>query len=87
VGRVVASEQEFSALSRSYQQKAQEIHELASFLDGQIRGAMWEGNAASKFRAEWSTHHRNLNSLEQLLTQLSSELKTRGELTATLDRR
>jgi WXG100 family type VII secretion target len=87
VPRVVASEQEFATLSRSYQQKAREIHDVASFLDGQIRGAMWEGNAATKFRAEWSTHHKNLNNLEQLLNQLSQELKTRGELTATLDRR
>lgn len=74
-------------MSKSYAQKARELNELANFLNSQVRGAMWEGNAATKFKSEWGMHHRNMQQLEQLLNSLSQELRARGELTATLDRR
>jgi WXG100 family type VII secretion target len=85
--RVVASADEFGTMSKSYAQKSKELHDLSNYLNGQVKGAMWEGNAATKFKNEWSMHHKNMQQLKELLDDLSKELKARGNLTATLDKR
>ena len=87
MGRVVASADEFATMSKSYAQKSKELNELSNFLNSQVKSAMWEGNAATKFKNEWSMHHKNMMALKDLLDSLSQELKARGNLTATLDRR
>jgi WXG100 family type VII secretion target len=76
-GRQVASGDEFRSLGTAYHQKAQELRSLANYLQSQVSGAMWQGNAATKFRTEWATHKRNMQQLEHLLDQLSTELKTK----------
>ena len=76
-GRQVLSGDEFRSLGTAYHQKARELSALAGYLQNQVSGAMWQGNAATKFRTEWATHKRNMAQLEQLLEQLSTELKTK----------
>jgi WXG100 family type VII secretion target len=74
-------------MSKSYQQKSNELNDLSNYLNGQVKSAMWEGNAATKFKNEWGTHHKNMLQLKHLLDDLSKELDARGKLTATLDKR
>jgi uncharacterized protein YukE len=87
-GRQIASGDEFRALGTTYNQRAQELQDLTTFLQGQIDSAMWDGFAAANFRTEWvSTHKANLARLRDALDQLSTELKQRAPIADQLNTR
>ncbi|HEX2033937.1 MAG TPA: WXG100 family type VII secretion target [Chloroflexota bacterium] len=86
-GRQIVSGDEFRKLSHDYQRKARELQAITRYLQGQINGAMWDGTASAKFRSEWNQHRRNLDQLEQILAELSDELKKRAPLADELNRR
>jgi uncharacterized protein YukE len=86
-GRQVASGDEFRQLGSSYQRKSTELDALKRFLEGQIRGAMWNGNAATLFRSEWDMHRANMEKLKLRLDELSTELKGRAPIADRLNTR
>lgn len=86
-GRQIASGDEFRKLGGDYGKKATELDQLKKFLESQIKSAMWDGNAATKFKGEWDTHRNNLNALHLRLTELSGELKKRAPVADQLNTR
>jgi uncharacterized protein YukE len=87
-GKQIASGDEFRALGSTYNQRAQELHDLTSFLQTQIDGAMWDGFAATNFKTEWaSTHKMNLMRLRDALDALSTELRQRAPIADQLNTR
>jgi uncharacterized protein YukE len=86
-GRQVASGDEFRALGNSYNRKSNELDALKRFLEGQIKGAMWQGSAATNFKGEWDTHRANMEKLKLRLDELSKELKARAPIADQLNSR
>jgi WXG100 family type VII secretion target len=86
-GKQIASAQEFRALGSSYGKKSLELESLKKFLEGQIKSAMWQGNAATNFRSEWDTHKANMEKLKLRLDELSRELKARAPIAEQLNTR
>ncbi len=86
-GIQTAGGDEFRTLSRSYNNKANELDQLKRFLEGQIEGAMWKGHAATNFRGEWKTHKTNMEKLYARLQELSGELKLRAPVADKLNSR
>jgi WXG100 family type VII secretion target len=78
---------EFRQLGGSYNRKATELDALKKFLDGQIKGAMWQGHAATLFRSEWDMHRANMEKLYARLQELSTELKGKAPVADQLNTR
>jgi WXG100 family type VII secretion target len=86
-GKQIASGDEFRSLGSFYGKKSDELDALKRFLEGQITGAMWQGNAATNFRGEWKTHKSNMEKLKLRLDELSKELKARAPIADQLNTR
>ena len=68
------SADELKRLSSDYKQKAEQLQELAAFLDRQVSSAIWRGNAATGFRDEWAQHTRSMTGLTSLMNYVSRKL-------------
>ena len=85
--RLVATEQNFAALSRDYKQKASEVREVQQFLNRELKNSVWEGKAATSFRADWERYDKVLNELHELFNGLSKDLKGREGWTREFETR
>jgi WXG100 family type VII secretion target len=85
--RLVATEQNFHQLSQNYKQKADEVRGVQQFLNRELKSSIWEGKAATSFKADWEKYDKVLGELHTLFDGLSKELKGREEWTREFEAR
>lgn len=65
-------------LQGNLKQRSSEVQSLRSGLSSMITSTWWEGPAATRFKGAWEGEYKNsLMKLEQLLTDLSTEVNNR----------
>jgi uncharacterized protein YukE len=85
--KLVATEQNFAALSKDYKQKASEVREVQKFLNRELKNSIWEGQAATSFKDDWVRYDKVLNELHTLFDALSKELHGRADWTHQFESR
>jgi len=85
--KLVATEQNFAALSRDYKTKADEVRGVQQFLNRELNNSIWEGKAASSFKDDWKKYDKVLDQLHTMLGALSKELHGRATWTGEFESR
>ena len=76
--QIGAEMEQLDQLRQIFTQKASEIEQLKSAIDGQVNGTWWVGPAADRFKAEWAGSFKpNLTNLQSALTEASAEVGRR----------
>ncbi len=68
------------SLATTYQQRAADCQEVASFLSQQNSNLYWQSEAASSFKNSMSEYMTVLNRFNQNFTSLSKELNQRAQI-------
>jgi uncharacterized protein YukE len=69
-GAVGANIPQMQALEQRMQQESAAVQELMTRIESTLRGTVWEGAAATRFREEWDTQFKKaLTTLSQALEQ------------------
>ena len=78
MAQIGAEMEQLDQLRQVFTQKASEIEQLMSAIDGQVGGTWWVGPAADRFRDQWNGSFKpNLRNLQSALTDASGEVARR----------
>ena len=67
-------------LQRTFSQQSQAVDSLRSQIDGRVKGTLWEGPAADRFRQEWDSQFQpTLRELQAALNEASGEVGRRHQ--------
>ena len=75
-GAVGAELSTLASLKRVFDQTAQQALDIRTAVDGGVDSAVWTGTYAEQFRTAWQEYRRNLDTLNQALTQAAEDVRT-----------
>lgn len=71
------------SLFRTFQENAQQAHEIKVRVDQALEGAVWTGRYSEDFRRDWSDYRANLDRLQQALDAAAADVRTNHNNIAT----
>jgi len=74
-GSVGAELSTLKDLNRTFTHRAQEALDIKSAVDSGVNNAVWTGKYSDDFRTAWQEYRRNLDTLNQALTQAAEDVK------------